>query len=171
MRISDTRRAQGLERTKRGNQPAAGDDSFADHLKTGQTEGAGAVSAPLAAQPLAGLLSLQEISDEDAAAGRRTMEYGRELLDDLDEIRHGLLLGRLSKQHLRRIADRLKHQLPMVHDATLRELIADIELRVAVELAKLKHIPRFIPAWAGNSGGLSPRSPRRAVHPRVGEEQ
>jgi len=137
MRISDTRRAQGLERTKRDKKSIATDNSFAEHLTPDKTEDSGAVSGPVAAQPLSSLLALQEVPDEDAAAGRRTVDHGRDLLDDLDTIRHGLLLGRISEQHLRRIADRLKRQIPMVHDINLRAIVADIELRVAVELAKL----------------------------------
>jgi len=137
MRISETRRAQGLERTKRGKNTAAADGAFADHLKADKTEESSAASGAVAAQPLSSLLVLQEVSDEDASAGRRALQQGRDLLDDLDAIRHGLLLGSMSKQHLRGIADRLKRQLPMVHDANLRAIVADIELRVAVELAKL----------------------------------
>ncbi|SDG93302.1 flagellar assembly protein FliX [Pelagibacterium luteolum] len=81
------------------------------------------------------LLALQ--AAEDPTQGRRkAIKRANGLLDALEDIRGDLLVGRVSEGRLNRAAVLLQQakgqELP-----GLDEVIADIELRVRVELAKL----------------------------------
>lgn len=82
-----------------------------------------------------GLLALQ--AAEDATAGRRkAIKRGALLLDALEDMRADLLVGQVSEGRLHR-AMALLGQARSHSEPGLDAVIADIELRVRVELAKL----------------------------------
>lgn len=114
-----------------------GDPSFA-----GALEGETAPSPSTAPSPLGsvdGVIALQEVSD--ALTGRRrALARGTSLLDHLEELRLGLLSGILPRERLRDLMRLLRENAPVADDPKLAEVLADIELRVAVELAKLGEI-------------------------------
>jgi hypothetical protein len=99
-------------------------------------------AAPAPAQPptglgaVSGLLTVQEVPDEKGRR-RRAVLRGDALLDRLDELRLGLLAGVLARHHLDEMAQLAKSARETVDDPRLAELLDDIDLRVAVELAKL----------------------------------
>jgi len=64
------------------------------------------------------------------------MTYGDDLLDRLDDLRMGILLGRFSKDKLTELAQRLRQKREMCEDPQLNDLLAEIELRAEVEIAK-----------------------------------
>lgn len=85
------------------------------------------------------LLALQSV--DDATTGRRkTVRRANLLLDALEEIRADLLSGHVSEGRLNR-AIVLLTQAKVATDPGLDALVADIELRVRVELAKLGRYP------------------------------
>lgn len=96
-------------------------------------------AAPLA--PVDALLSLQEAPD--ATDGRsKGLARANEMLDLLEEVRKGILLGAISGPKLRVLADlarnqRLAQNESLKSDPRLREILSEIELRSEVELAKL----------------------------------
>ncbi len=117
---------------KRGR---AGDGSFASALggETPATQSAGN-AAPASA--IDALLALQEV--DDATSGRkRAVRHANDLLDRLDAIRIGLLTGSIPKAQLQQLAQLARDGRPNVADPQLAEILADIELRAEVELAKL----------------------------------
>jgi hypothetical protein len=59
------------------------------------------------------------------------------MLDRLDEIRHGLLTGTLSRARLGELNDLVREQRGAVGDPGLAQVLDEIELRARVELAKL----------------------------------
>ncbi len=111
------------------------DRSFAPTLG-GET--AAKVSAPAAAAATAieGLLALQEIFDE-AGGRRRAVARGDKLLDALDGLRHALLAGALPRSRIEELGRLAAEAVPLTHDPRLAEILGEIELRAAVELAKL----------------------------------
>lgn len=82
------------------------------------------------------LLSLQEVAD-GLGGRRRAVVRGEKLLDALDELRHALLVGAVPRARLAALAQLAGETAPLVDDPHLAEILADIELRAAVELAKL----------------------------------
>jgi hypothetical protein len=120
---------------------------------TRRTEGGGAfslaaapsaasgASAPAAAATLAGLdavLLLQAEADTPQERRRRSAQRGQDLLDGLDRLKAALLGGRVAAHELRTIAGRLAERAAASGDPRLDGLMAEIELRAAVELAKLE---------------------------------
>ncbi len=82
------------------------------------------------------LLTAQELPDP-LTGRRRAVQRGNTLLDRLDELRHGLLAGVLPRDRLDELARMAKSARETVDDPRLVEILDDIDLRVAVELAKL----------------------------------
>lgn len=98
------------------------------------------VQGPLAADSLGALVSLQE--SPDAPGGRsKGVVQAESMLDSLEDIRHGLLLGRIPRRQLDRLAKTLADSRERTADPRLREILNDIEIRAAVELAKLDQGP------------------------------
>ena len=120
------------KRQARKADTAAGD--FAKVL-AGESESAAPSAAPAVALTDA-LLALQEIPDA-VARHARARRHGEDLLDRLDELRLSLLLGRLSPGRIEALARAVAVQRDQVSDPELAEILDEIELRAAVELAKL----------------------------------
>ena len=92
------------------------------------------------ATPLAGLdgvLAIQEVPDATAER-RRAVRRGHGLLDELRALQLGLIEGRLSEGVLRGLAARLQEARPAVDDPKLASVLDQIEIRAAVEMAKLR---------------------------------
>jgi hypothetical protein len=91
-------------------------------------------ATPLAA--LDGVLAIQEVPD--ATVGRRrAVRRGHGLLDELQELQLGLIDGRLPEATLRGLAARLDEVRPAVDDPKLAAVLDQIEIRAAIEMAKL----------------------------------
>lgn len=110
--------------------------SFSKALSGSQALASGSVSGSGAPGPVDALLALQEVANEP---NRRTQarKRGEELLDRLEELRMALLDGRLSLDMLERLGDLVTLHRGKVDDPRLDQVLDEIELRAAVELAKL----------------------------------
>lgn len=95
----------------------------------GAVSGLGAVDALLAVQ------SMGDATEHEAR--RRMIKRGEDILDKLEEIRHGLLLGTLPREKLEALAQSIRVQRETCPDPGLASLLDEIELRAEVELAKL----------------------------------
>lgn len=89
--------------------------------------------SPLAA--LGNVLAAQEVQGGPLER-QRAVQRGRSVLDELDEIRAGLLEGNVADAALERLSGLLQTDRPAVDDAKLNTVLDEIELRAAVELAK-----------------------------------
>jgi Class II flagellar assembly regulator len=83
------------------------------------------------------MLALQSVEDP-LSRRRRAVRRGRRLLDALDEIKIGLLEGRSLTADLLRLASLSSDGIDDVDDPGLKDVLAEIDLRAAVELAKLE---------------------------------
>jgi hypothetical protein len=102
---------------------------------------AASAHAPAGATSLAGLdavLTLQGDNESPSERRRRSARRGHDLLDGLDRLKAALLTGRVPTHELQAVAGRLSDRAATSGDPRLDGLIADIELRAAVELAKLE---------------------------------
>ena len=87
---------------------------------------------------LTAVLAVQDSPDQMARRARhRARERAGNVLEQLDEIRLGLLLGTIPASRLEGLALLIRAKREQVSDPRLDELLDDIELRAAVELAKL----------------------------------
>ncbi|NEU12697.1 flagellar assembly protein fliX [Methylobacterium sp. BTF04] len=96
-----------------------------------------AATPPSSLAGLDAILTLQTQSDTPDERRRRSAKRGHDLLDGLDRLKASLIMGRVSTGDLQAIAGRLADRAGTSGDPRLDALIADIELRAAVELAKL----------------------------------
>ena len=101
---------------------------------------AAATSSVATANPVTavdGLLTLQEVDDAAAraSAGKRRAQ---DLLEGLDDIRHSLLTGGLSRDKLMTLAKHVQSRRAQVDDPRLGEILDEIDLRAQVELAKYR---------------------------------
>ncbi|MDZ3836121.1 MAG: flagellar assembly protein FliX [Rhodospirillales bacterium] len=93
------------------------------------------------------LLLLQEAPGPEPAGGRaEAVRHGTGLLDRLDELRLALLCGAVPPARLRAIADALAARSARLGEPRLDAVIAEIELRCAVELAKFHRANRNGPS-------------------------
>lgn len=95
-----------------------------------------ATGAARGIQGIDALLALQGV--EDATTGRRkAVRRGFEILDILEELKIDLLAGRVSPERLTRLLVVVERHQDGTGDDHLDALLAEIELRARVELAKL----------------------------------
>ena len=91
-------------------------------------------SAP--ASMLSGLLAVQATGDS-LERRKRAMKRGSNLLDTLDQLKIALLSGRVSPQQLELLKGQVRQRGDAVDDPGLADILAHIELRAEVEIAKL----------------------------------
>ena len=115
-----------------------GGESFASYLQNVSAKENPAVSASAGIAVADAIFAAQAVNDEEGRERRRqTVKRGFTLLEKLEEIRDALLLGYISKDRLIEISRFVKERKINTEDDKLNEIIAEIELRVEVELAKL----------------------------------
>lgn len=92
-------------------------------------------AAPIAST---NLFALQELPAQDVER-QKARQHGNALLDQLERIRIALLTGRLPESALGRIQALMQQNfMAGLQDEAVREIINEIEVRAAVELAKLR---------------------------------
>jgi hypothetical protein len=95
-----------------------------------------AAAAPRAAASIDALLALQGIEEDPTERRKRSVQRGRGALDVLDELKIGLLSGNFDTSTVSRLRDAAAALKSSSGDAGLDAVLAEIELRVEVELAK-----------------------------------
>lgn len=84
------------------------------------------------------LLAIQEDEGKGSKeANDRAKQRADDLLDNLEDIRTGLLIGGISVNDLQKISDTVNRHRDKDVDPKLSSLLDEIDLRVQVELAKL----------------------------------
>ena len=137
MKVEGPGRLQRSGPIKPRNKAAKRDGpSFADSVGDSGEPGVASVTGSSPLSSIDALLPLQEVSDPPNDK-RRALERGEEILDRLDDIRMGLLLGRIPRDRLKQLLELVEDRRGTFRDPRLVELLDDIELRAKVELAKL----------------------------------
>lgn len=134
MKIAGTNSIRNNTVVKRQKSADPAATSFASELKSSTPASTAAPASQVGV--IDGILALQEV-DEDGRGRNPHVERGEEMLDRLDEIRAGLLTGKINSRSLEQLLEQVRNKSQNVTDPKLREILAEIELRAAVELAKL----------------------------------
>ena len=140
MKVDQTRRNSlaGVKRSSGSRGAASGD--FDSLLISEQKIDAVAASNRISS--VDAVVALQEITgdntDERGAKNRANL-----ILDKLEDIRMGLLMGQIPKSNLDELSRILIVARENSIDANLLEIIEDIELRAKIELAKLEMTTSF----------------------------
>ena len=83
------------------------------------------------------LLALQDVGGP-LERKRRAVRRASRILDVLDEVKLALLDGNLSLGQLERLRRAIRDERGLTDDLKLEEVLDEIELRAAVEIAKLE---------------------------------
>ncbi|MFA7430216.1 MAG: flagellar assembly protein FliX [Rhodospirillaceae bacterium] len=148
--------SSGSSSTKRTEKPKSAVGVFATHLKgaVGASDSvdsadgvddldAAGIDGPPALSGLESLLTIQAV-DPETGRGRnrqRMIRHAEDLLDRLEEVRRGLLLGTIPKARLTELAQMARSKREAGLDPNLSAILDEIELRAEVELAKLMRRP------------------------------
>jgi hypothetical protein len=117
-----------------GSSAAAGGGGFARALAEGPSQPASpAGSSPV--QSVNALLALQEVGDSTEGR-KRARRRAEELLDKLEELRLAIALGEVPLSQMETLAHSLAQRQGATDDPKLAQIINEIEIRAAVELAK-----------------------------------
>jgi hypothetical protein len=124
----------GVSVSRRKQRAADGGSSaFAKALDDGAPGAAVSGAAP--SHPIEAILTVQEVADPTSGRARG-VRRGFDLLDQLERLRRAMMLGTLSRDQIERLAALLAARRDKVGEPALAELLNEIEVRVAVELAK-----------------------------------
>jgi len=115
---------------------AAGASGFAVATEETAQQGAAPAATLRTIGGIDALIALQS-EDEPARRRRRAVKRGRAALDALDELKHGLLAGTLAPSTLLRLKSAATELKSASGESGLDAVLAEIELRVEVEIAKL----------------------------------
>lgn len=151
-KVGYTRPVSSTKPVKKAGSVAA--TGFADALAA--AEGVGAVEAAEATTSIApvgalgGLLGAQEV-DEREARRRKEVKRGKLTLDVLSNLRDALLIGSLPYSTIRQLEQLVAQERAETNDPTLTAILNEIEVRAAVELAKLEMSGILVPMFANPS--------------------
>ena len=96
-----------------------------------QLSRAGSISA------IDSLLAVQSI-ENSVGGSQQAVDHGKELLEFLDDIRLGILTGSVSQEKIKKLKQGIDNKRGWVVDKKLTQILEEIELRAAVELAKIE---------------------------------
>jgi hypothetical protein len=131
-------RVSGPNRTSLATAPNAARSPSGGTFSLGGTQAPQAQNAASALRTLGGidaLIALQGVADPTERR-RRAVKFGRRALDALDELKLGLLAGTLDQATMLRLKSVASDLQEPTGDDRLDQVMAEIDLRVAVELAK-----------------------------------
>lgn len=95
------------------------------------------VSGPAGVIGVEALIALQDVGSPTERRRRSVVRAGR-ILDVLDEVKVALLSGELSGADLDRLRRAVRAERSATDDPGLEAVLDDVELRAAVEMAKLE---------------------------------
>jgi hypothetical protein len=123
---------------RRAAQTPGGEGRFAEALSQDATTTA--ANAPKTVATVDNLFILQEVAEDLTGRRKAAMQRGRSMLDRLDDIRIALLTGSLPRGQLESLRRMAQERGDVLNDPQLQSILDEIELRVAVELAKLDSV-------------------------------
>jgi hypothetical protein len=143
MKVTETNYRPTAAQIRRKTTGSAGSTSFSDvfsAVDSGSAENAGGTTASqsaAAASNIGSLLALQEVS-EDEVRRQRAIQRAQTQLQALERLRQALLSGAIPMHTLRELEHSLSRQREHIDDPRLLEILDEVELRVAVEIAKIE---------------------------------
>jgi hypothetical protein len=134
-----TRPSTAVRKSGGGSASATGSSGFAKALNDSQAGHGPQMPVSVGLADLNAVLTLQEAPNATTRnrARQRAKERGDLMLDHLEELRMGLLFGTIPLAKLETLAQLVRAKREQIDDPKLLAILDDIELRAAVELAKL----------------------------------
>ena len=137
-KVGYTRPTNTTKRTKRTGKTEQADFAAAlSGAEAAQETSATEAASPVASVTPASLLGIQEVSADESARSQATKQ-GRNTLDLLEKLRDGLLMGTLPVATVKKLEAVISQERATTTDPNLNAVLDEIEVRAAVELAKLE---------------------------------
>lgn len=136
MKIDGPKSTQGVSGTSKKKRIGSAEGDFSSLLGGTDTDNNN-ISGVQPMGMLEGLIAIQQL-EIDVMEKKEAQKRGNDVLDVLDQLRHGLLRGKLSTMQVQNLAAGMRALNFNVADPRLQEVISAIETRAAVELAKLE---------------------------------
>jgi hypothetical protein len=138
MKIDPTQVRPSATRRVGTAQPASSGGFAAALHEESAASGQSAVGGSVGLSGVSTILALQGAPDStERRARQRAVQRADAMLDELEQIRLGLLLGQIPRARLEQLAQMVRARREQLDDPKLIAILDDIELRAAVELAKL----------------------------------
>ncbi len=139
MKVSKVGGPKGPDSSKKAKKSGADDGAFAEALRgTSEADATEGAQATTNVGGVEQILAVQQTADAtDHRSRGLLMNHGNDLLDRLDQLRMAVLTGSISKDRLQELARTMRERKVQSDDPRLNDLVAEIELRVEVEIAKL----------------------------------
>jgi len=138
MKIDGPGSSQKSGGTKKKDKVSSGSGSFGD-MVTGKSAQAAPPTGPQTVAKVDALLAVQGAeSPTERAARRRMHARADKILDELEQIRTGLLLGTLTIGDVIDVADVVAAHREKIMDPRLSAVLDEVDLRAQVEIAKLR---------------------------------
>lgn len=138
IKIDDINKTKDVASRKTAKSSSSGDESFSILLKETMKSQSNPVNAAGGINVADAIFATQMVDgEEEKEIRKKLVKRGQTLLEKLEEIRDGLLMGYISRDRLIEISRFVKDNKFQSSDPKLQEILSEIELRVEVELAKL----------------------------------
>ncbi|MDR1026528.1 MAG: flagellar assembly protein FliX [Lactobacillus sp.] len=136
LRVGDIKKTESTSSGK--VKKSSGGSNFSSYLTSGVSEQDSSIKATSSISVTGAIFSAQMVDGEEEREIRKhLMKRSETLIEKLEEIRDGLLLGYISRDKLIEISRFVKERRFNTDDEKLKSIIEEIELRIEVELAKL----------------------------------
>lgn len=123
--------------SRQGARPTGGGFRLPSAAETGGPTQPAAVAPSAGVMGMEALLALQEVGDPLARKRRAVSRAGR-ILDELERLKIALLDGSVSGNDLHRLQRAVREARDRTDDPRLEDVLEEVEMRAAVELAKLE---------------------------------
>ncbi|MDF2365987.1 flagellar assembly protein FliX [Sneathiella sp.] len=136
MKVGGSGRATAASGSKGGKSSQKSGAKFSVESDAVESTAGGGVSSSSPIGSIDALVALQGVDDRLPKGNKRALDKGHDLLEKLEGIRDGLLMGSLSVDKLKQLQQTLSGYNVSGADPALQQIVKDIEVRAAVELAK-----------------------------------
>ncbi len=136
MRVSQTRRSNSTKpsRSGRGGASRGGEFQLPNLQKSKQRR---EIAGPAQISSIDTIVALQAV-DDATDRRRQAVETGDQILELLDQLKIGVLSGRVKVSDLNLLKKTIEKQQTVDGDPGLNDVLKQIDLRARVELAKLQ---------------------------------
>ena len=139
MKIQGTGSTSKTDKSKKSSKSSSGSGVFGTMLTASDIPETSSMAQSQAVTNVEALLAAQAAEDPTERKARKRMrERGEQLLNEMEKIRLTLMSGQLTVGHLLNLADIAATHKENISDPLLTEILAEIDLRAQVEIAKMR---------------------------------
>lgn len=139
MKVSDVINNIKVSDIKKKKNSSASEGIFSGMLETDEATEVTDIEVPVSVNSVISedAISILQSSHDENFNNKLNIEWGRDILEDLEKVRNQILMGKISERALHNIEEKLNNIPLESQDVKLKNIVDEIRTRAAVELAKL----------------------------------